>query len=88
MERKRTRRMTRHLASLLRDGSSGASLLTLIALDMVAFAAAAALALMVPDAFDAAASSANESALVFPVPERGLRAPDVVNANRCLKALT
>jgi hypothetical protein len=87
MERKTTRGMT-DLARLPRDGNTGGSLLTLIGLDMVAFAAAAALALMVPDALDAAASSANESAFGFRVPERGLPAADVVDANGCLKAAT
>ena len=64
------------LAGLVREESSRGSLLTLIGLDLAAFAAAAAMALIVPDGFDAAASGANESALVFAVPVQSPPAPE------------
>jgi hypothetical protein len=55
----------------LREG-----LLALIALDLVAFACAAMLALIVPDAFDTAARSANESALAFSAFPSSIATPD------------
>ena len=52
-------------AKLRPEERSREGLLALIVLDLVAFACAAMLALIVPDAFDTAARSANESALAF-----------------------
>ena len=80
MDRKTRRGIAHDVARLLREEHSAGSLLALIGLDLVAFAGAAALALGVPDALDAAASSANESAFVFAVPAPGLPPPDVLDS--------
>ena len=61
-------RIAEHAAKLRHEERLRGGLLTLIALDLVAFACAAMLALVAPDAFDAAARSANESALAFSGP--------------------
>lgn len=78
MKRMSAARVAEYLKRLAHEERCGASLLALIGLDLVAFFVAALLALTVPDALDAAANGANESALVFSVVPHGGSAPEVL----------
>jgi hypothetical protein len=66
-----------------RNARSRGALLTLAAIDVGAFAAAVALALGAPDAFEAAAASANGAAVVFPGKPPAGQPAKALDARRC-----